>query len=88
VIAVGALRQTELGRRKLLMIVLDGRNDREKLDELLAAGEQTHLDYKAVLDLSQAKDKLKWSYGGFWSDLPLPALNFVRDHLSDGDDSA
>jgi 5S rRNA maturation endonuclease (ribonuclease M5) len=42
------------------MIVLEGRNDRERLDELLAAGEQTHLDYKAVLDLSQAKDKLKW----------------------------
>jgi Predicted transcriptional regulator containing an HTH domain and an uncharacterized domain shared with the mammalian protein Schlafen len=40
------------------MIVLDGRNDREKLDELLAAGEQTHLEYKAVLDLSQARDKL------------------------------
>src|SRR5450759_2229153 len=57
-IAVGALRQTALGRRKLLMIVLDGRNDREKLGELLAAGEHTHLDYTAVLDLSQAKDKL------------------------------
>ncbi len=40
------------------MIVLDGRNDREKLAELLVAGEQTHLDYKAVLDLSQKKDKL------------------------------
>lgn len=40
------------------MIVLDGRNDREKLTELLAAGEQTHLDYKEILDLTQAKDKL------------------------------
>lgn len=40
------------------MIVLDGRNDREKLIELLEAGEQTHLDYKQTLDLTQAKDKL------------------------------
>lgn len=40
------------------MIVLDGRNDSEKLRELLAAGEQTHLDYKQVLDLQRAKDKL------------------------------
>jgi hypothetical protein len=40
------------------MIVLDGRNDREKLAELLAAGEQTHLDYKAVLDMSRKRDKL------------------------------
>ena len=40
------------------MIVLDGRNDREKLSELLAAGEQTHLDYKETLDLSETKHKL------------------------------
>lgn len=40
------------------MIILDGRNDREKLNELLAAGEQTHLDYKASLDLTVPKDKL------------------------------
>lgn len=40
------------------MIVLDGRNDREKLTELLAAGEQTHLDYKASLDLADSKHRL------------------------------
>lgn len=40
------------------VIVLDGRNDREKLNELLADGEQTHLDYKETLDLAQGKDKL------------------------------
>jgi len=40
------------------VIVLDGRNDREKLNELLADGEQTHLDYKETLDLAQSKDKL------------------------------
>ena len=40
------------------MIVLDGRTDLEKLPELLAAGEGTHLDYKRVLDLNVAKAKI------------------------------
>jgi hypothetical protein len=40
------------------VIVLDGRTDREKLGELLAAGEQTHLDYKENLDLSKKKAQL------------------------------
>ena len=45
------------------MIVLDGRTDREKLSELLEAGEQTHLDYKSQLDLQD----------------PAGRLNFVKD---------
>lgn len=40
------------------MIVVDGRTDAEKLSELLAAGtEQTELDFKATLDLSQRSSK-------------------------------
>lgn len=42
------------------IIVLDGRTDREKLDELLRAGEQTHLDYKASIDWSSPKEKLSF----------------------------
>ncbi|GAA1753996.1 hypothetical protein GCM10009810_12290 [Nostocoides vanveenii] len=41
------------------VIVLDGRNDREKLNELLRAGEGTHLDYKETIDLTTNADKLK-----------------------------
>lgn len=40
------------------MIVVDGRTDIEKLRELLAAPEETHLDFKADLDLSSPRDKL------------------------------
>lgn len=42
------------------MIVVDGRTVEEKLRELLAEPEQTHLDFKATLDLTNAKDKLEF----------------------------
>lgn len=42
----------------VIVIVLNGRNDSEKLDELLGAGEGTHLDYKETLDLATSADKL------------------------------
>lgn len=48
------------------MIVVEGRTDREKLIELLQLPEQTHLEFKAELDLT-AKDH---------------ELNFVKDAVS------
>jgi Putative DNA-binding domain len=42
------------------MIVVDGRTDVEKLRELLLEPEQTHLDFKATLDLTANKDKLEF----------------------------
>ncbi len=48
------------------MIVVDGRTDREKLVELLQVPEQTHLEFKARLDLSTKQDE----------------LNFVKDAVS------
>lgn len=48
------------------MIVVDGRTDREKLLELLQAPEQTHLEFKAELDLAAKQDE----------------LNFVKDAVS------
>lgn len=48
------------------MIVIDGRTDREKLVELLQLPEQTHLEFKAELDLTAKQDE----------------LNFVKDAVS------
>lgn len=48
------------------MIVVDGRTDREKLVELLQHPEETHLEFKSVLDLSTKQDE----------------LNFVKDAVS------
>ncbi|MCZ2849810.1 AlbA family DNA-binding domain-containing protein [Modestobacter sp. VKM Ac-2978] len=48
------------------MIVVDGRTDREKLVELLQLPEQTHLEFKAELDLTSKQDE----------------LNFVKDAVS------
>lgn len=48
------------------MIVVDGRTDREKLAELLQLPEQTHLEFKAELDLTAKHDE----------------LNFVKDAVS------
>lgn len=48
------------------MIVIDGRTDREKLAELLQLPEQTHLEFKAKLDLNYKRDE----------------LNFVKDAVS------
>jgi hypothetical protein len=48
------------------VIVVDGRTDREKLVELLQLPEQTHLEFKADLDLSAKRDQ----------------LNFVKDAVS------
>lgn len=48
------------------MIVVDGRTDREKLVELLQLPEQTHLEFKAELDLKSKHDE----------------LNFVKDAVS------
>lgn len=48
------------------MIVVDGRTDREKLVELLQLPEQTHLEFKAELDLTAKQDE----------------LNFVKDAVS------
>lgn len=48
------------------MIVVDGRTDREKLIELLQLPEQTHLEFKAGLDLTAKQDE----------------LNFVKDAVS------
>lgn len=42
------------------MIVVDGRTDVEKLRELLVEPEQTHLDFKTTLDLTNTKDKLEF----------------------------
>lgn len=38
------------------MIVPDGRTDAEKLRQLLAATEETHLDFKATVDFTKTKD--------------------------------
>jgi len=43
------------------MLVPDGRTDREKLKELLGNPEQTHLDLKARVDLTDAADRLKFT---------------------------
>jgi predicted HTH transcriptional regulator len=40
------------------VIVLDGRTDAEKLGELLTETEQTHLDFKEMVDLRAKKDEL------------------------------
>lgn len=42
------------------MIVIDGRTDREKLVELLQLPEQTHLEFKAELDLTVKQDELNF----------------------------
>lgn len=42
------------------MIVVDGRTDLEKLVELLAFPEQTHLEFKSELDFAKAHDKLNF----------------------------
>ncbi|WP_181282161.1 AlbA family DNA-binding domain-containing protein [Arthrobacter woluwensis] len=42
------------------MIVSDGRTDREKLLELLQAPEETHLEFKAQLDLAHKLEQLKF----------------------------
>lgn len=42
------------------MIVVDGRTDVEKLRELLLEPEQTHLDFKTTVDLTNTKDKLEF----------------------------
>ncbi|MEV5207620.1 ATP-binding protein [Micromonospora sp. NPDC053740] len=53
------------------MIVVDGRTDSEKLQELLAAGtEETALDFKATLDLSSRTSK--------------DSLEFVKDCIAMG----
>lgn len=41
-------------------LVIDGRIDKEKLYELLRSGEQTQLEYKEIIDLSDNKDKLNF----------------------------
>lgn len=41
-------------------LVVDGRTDKDKVLELLRAGEQTRLDYKASLDLTVNEDKLNF----------------------------
>lgn len=43
------------------MIVVDGRTDREKLVELLQLPEQTHLEFKARLDLNSKQDELNFA---------------------------
>lgn len=48
------------------MIVVDGRTDQEKLAELLQSPEQTHLEFKAELNLTAKHDE----------------LNFVKDAVS------
>lgn len=45
---------------RVTLIVPDGRTDLEKLKELLGNPEQTHLDLKASVDLTNAADKLKF----------------------------
>jgi hypothetical protein len=42
------------------MIVPDGRTDEEKLRQLLAAPEETHLDFKASVDLASTKDRIEF----------------------------
>jgi hypothetical protein len=42
------------------VIVPDGRTDPEKLRELLGNPEETHLDLKATVDLTENADKLKF----------------------------
>lgn len=42
------------------MIVPDGRTDPEKLRQLLAAAEETHLDFKARVDFQQTKDRVEF----------------------------
>ncbi|OBK86360.1 AlbA family DNA-binding domain-containing protein [Mycolicibacter sinensis] len=42
------------------MIVPDGRTDSEKLRQLLAAPEETHLDFKAGVDFSITKDRMEF----------------------------
>jgi len=42
------------------LIVPDGRTDPEKLRELLGNPEETHIDLKAKVDLTDNEDKLKF----------------------------
>jgi predicted HTH transcriptional regulator len=42
------------------MIVPDGRTDPEKLRQLLAATEETHLDFKASVDFKNTKDRVEF----------------------------
>lgn len=42
------------------MIVPDGRTDPEKLKQLLAAAEETHLDFKASVDFDKTKDAVEF----------------------------
>src|SRR5690625_90795 len=42
------------------MIIVDGRTDQEKLGELLQQPEQTHLEFKLLLDLQDKRDKLNF----------------------------
>jgi predicted HTH transcriptional regulator len=42
------------------MIVPDGRTDEEKLRQLLAAAEETHLDFKAIVDFTKTKDRVEF----------------------------
>lgn len=48
------------------MIAVDGRIDKEKLSELLQSPEETHLEFKTILDFSDKQDE----------------LNFVKDAVS------
>jgi hypothetical protein len=42
------------------VIVVDGRTDHEKLAELLQSPEETHLEFKAALDLKQKRDEVNF----------------------------
>ncbi|MFV8165304.1 helix-turn-helix domain-containing protein [Mycobacterium sp. 134] len=42
------------------MIVADGRTDAEKLQQLLVAPEETHLDFKSSVDFSNTKDRIEF----------------------------
>ncbi|WP_201359278.1 AlbA family DNA-binding domain-containing protein [Mycobacterium paraintracellulare] len=42
------------------MIVPDGHTDPEKLMQLVVAAEETHLDFKAVVDFSKTKDAIEF----------------------------
>lgn len=51
-----------------MTVVVDGRTDVEKLRELLLEPEQTHLDFKANIDLTANTHERDWTICREWQE--------------------